>query len=548
MSFFNLGPKSSMKRSTKLGYGLGHVLNDLCASMWFTYLLVYLQYVLGLDKALAGFLLLLGQVADGISTPIVGIQSDRGCVNSHCCVYGKRKTWHLIGTVCVLFSFPFIFITCSHCYELYPDLYVTLIAVMICIFQFGWASTQVSHLALIPDLTPLEAERDELNIIRYFFDVNSDVLVYVITWIVFKQEAKFGGETIDASDAHKFTTVTVCVLVIGAIFSILFHIITPEPIQINSPRPSPPPSLTSSTSTHSKDIPVGGSATKTGVATAATTQREVEQGIGSMTGSREELLTGNAEELSINVEMAWRDWLVEPQFYKVSLLYTCARLVANLANIFMPIYLQETLHTREELIALIPLVMSLSGVAATIGLRFLRKGVGKKASYVVAVFIGLAASTGSSLPILPEWGVYCVAILWGLSGSLMIILSLAFTADLIGFCTDSSAFVYGSMSFWDKLVNGLAVFLIQELTKSECIGNNCATYYRRVMSVGILIPLLAGLVGICTIATVKLGKTRKLRKALREAQESSGASLSSDSSEILLASAPPVDYGSLMKS
>ena len=25
----------------KFGYGLGHVLNDLCASMWFTYLLLY---------------------------------------------------------------------------------------------------------------------------------------------------------------------------------------------------------------------------------------------------------------------------------------------------------------------------------------------------------------------------------------------------------------------------------------------------------------------------------------------------------------------------
>ena len=32
-----------------LGYGLGHVFNDICASLWFTYLLIFLQKV---DKSL----------------------------------------------------------------------------------------------------------------------------------------------------------------------------------------------------------------------------------------------------------------------------------------------------------------------------------------------------------------------------------------------------------------------------------------------------------------------------------------------------------------
>lgn len=33
--------------SQRLSYGVGHVLNDLCASMWFSYLLVYFHKVLG---------------------------------------------------------------------------------------------------------------------------------------------------------------------------------------------------------------------------------------------------------------------------------------------------------------------------------------------------------------------------------------------------------------------------------------------------------------------------------------------------------------------
>ena len=58
-----------------------------------------------------------------------------------------------------------------------------------------------------------------------------------------------------------------------------------------------------------------------------------------------------------------------------------------------------------------------------------------QASMVVAVVIGMAACSVSSLQYLPEWGIYCSAVLWGLSGSFMIILSLAFTADMIGYCT-----------------------------------------------------------------------------------------------------------------
>ena len=34
-----------------IGYGLGHVCNDICASMWFTYLLLFFQKVTVLHEA-----------------------------------------------------------------------------------------------------------------------------------------------------------------------------------------------------------------------------------------------------------------------------------------------------------------------------------------------------------------------------------------------------------------------------------------------------------------------------------------------------------------
>lgn len=92
---------------SKLAYGVGHVLNDVCASMWFTYLLVYFHLVLGFSPAYAGVVLLIGQVADAVATPFVGLQSDK-IDDFWLCRYGRRKTWHLIGKLLYLFA-TFIF-------------------------------------------------------------------------------------------------------------------------------------------------------------------------------------------------------------------------------------------------------------------------------------------------------------------------------------------------------------------------------------------------------------------------------------------------------
>lgn len=45
----------------KLSYGVGHVLNDLTASMWFSYLLIYLHRVIQFGDALSGYMMFLGE-------------------------------------------------------------------------------------------------------------------------------------------------------------------------------------------------------------------------------------------------------------------------------------------------------------------------------------------------------------------------------------------------------------------------------------------------------------------------------------------------------
>ncbi len=146
----------------KIFYGIGHVFNDLCANCWFSYLILYMTKVVSLSNAHAGLVLLIGQVADAIFTPFIGY----GCDKTNVKCYGRRKLWHLIGSICVLLSFPFIFNLCLDCENASTAKLVAYYSGFVVVFQFGWASVQISHLSLIPEIARKISEKIELNAIR----------------------------------------------------------------------------------------------------------------------------------------------------------------------------------------------------------------------------------------------------------------------------------------------------------------------------------------------------------------------------------------------
>ena len=63
--------------SNRLVYGMGHILNDLCAGFVFNYQLLFLEKVIGLDSVYAGVVLLIAQIADGIAIVPIGYLSDK---------------------------------------------------------------------------------------------------------------------------------------------------------------------------------------------------------------------------------------------------------------------------------------------------------------------------------------------------------------------------------------------------------------------------------------------------------------------------------------
>lgn len=147
----------------RVAFGTGHVLNIMAVvGMWYPYSVTFFQNVLGLSPQGTATILLISQVVGAIVTPFIGIWSD------FChCKYGRRKIFHLVGVIFVTCSFFFIFFRCIQCEglsESYKILYYSSFAI---VFQFGWASTQISQLALVPELTSNKATKVELNSIRY---------------------------------------------------------------------------------------------------------------------------------------------------------------------------------------------------------------------------------------------------------------------------------------------------------------------------------------------------------------------------------------------
>ncbi|XP_068212734.1 major facilitator superfamily domain-containing protein 12-like isoform X1 [Palaemon carinicauda] len=473
---------------TKLGYGVGHVLNDLCSAMWFTYLLIYFHHVLLFNNTLAGVVLLIGQVADGLATPFVGHEADRTDDLAFCSRYGRKKTWHLLGSLCVLCAFPFIFLGCLGCAYASDWAQLVYYSPFVVIFQFGWASSQISHLSLIPSITQDPHDRTELNAIRYGFTVMSNIAVYLITWLVLGLGTSDPDSGLGPDDTGKFRVIVFTVLAIGTLFAIMFHVLVKEE---NSP---PFVEMPDEEPNSQKDEEPG-------------SQKEEDPDVADCSLPPTTLPEVACTNKPRRVRMSSTDWLKNAQFYQVAVLYMGTRLFCNLTQAYVPIYLQDTLRLPQTAVAYIPLVMYVSGFLTTTVLKCLNKYVGRKISFLIGCFLGGASCIcvwlGTGEAYCHYW-LYAVAALMGAGASIMLVTSLSITADLIGPNVESGAFVYGAMSFTDKLSNGFAVMIIQHFNPctNSPFGNccpKCAGYFRDV-----LFYYCGGAAVLCVIALLTL--------------------------------------------
>lgn len=181
--------------------------------------------------------------------------------------------------------------------------------------------------------------------------------------------------------------------------------------------------------------------------------------------------------------LQWKCWLKQPSFYQVALLYMSTRLIVNLSQTYISMYLINTLGLPKKFIATIPLVMYVSGFLSSFIMKPVSKRIGKSLTYFVGLLLIMAFSYWVLLDARMGQQIYGAAVLLGAGSATILVISLAMTAELIADQTQSGAFVYGAMSFTDKLANGVAVMVIQAMHPCHTVVccPACVWFYHYIM-------------------------------------------------------------------
>ena len=307
-------------------YMVGHFNNDLCASMWFIYLTYYLTYVVELKSEIVALALLSGQITDGITTPIVGVLSDK--LNGPC---GKRNTFFIFGSLLVIPSFMGIFMDFPFVKSGSKSFENIWYCVLPAIFNIGWACVQISHLSIVNQLSYGQRRRDTMVNGRNIFTYAANIFMLITSLIFFL--------TI-ASGPLCFRLLTIVCLSCGGITTI-FYVISIKETQLS--------------------------------ALALEYDKRFKA---KVTGNHVNLLnqTNIAKKESKGKTPA--DWLKECQFYLFGFVYMFARLALNCNATMMPFYLISVTQfnplpglATSPVIALVPLLTYISSLLFTLFLQ-----------------------------------------------------------------------------------------------------------------------------------------------------------------------------------
>jgi len=512
--------KDEVSTYLKLAYGTGHVLNDLTATFWFTYLLIFFHEVLGFSNSMAGWVMVVGQLADGCATVFIGYFQDKGEDMWLCRVWNKRKVWHLVGTIGVSCTFPFVFNPCLGCStapKIYQFIYYSF---FIIILQFTWPCAQISHLAIITELTSNKLERTALISYRYSATVLSSLAIYLCMWALLGPLSTSDVEDLGPNDAPAFRNASFIAVGAGSFMALFFQVT----VRIDGTGSANHAFKHSLLSDKLKALTLGTDKTGDVLTIPRSEKHVIIPEDDDLSGYNFRLPTPTT--CSIQTEHAGKvepmkllDWLREPQLYQVGCLYLCARLFVNLSQSYLTLYLDVTLKMKSRYIAIIPMVMLLSGLLTSPALRKINGLVGRKGAFLFGCIVGLGASAGIWFggyedPTYTGRYIYIVAVCFGVGGCCMLITSISAIADFIGNDSESGALVYAITSLIDKLFSALAFGTIQDNVPDDLEATK--DYYKDILvytcggSATLILLLLVAMI------PTKLGKRKRDKRHFHE--------------------------------
>jgi len=174
-------------------------------------------------------------------------------------------------------------------------------------------------------------------------------------------------------------------------------------------------------------------------------------------------------------------------------------------------YTLETLNLSKQTIAIMPLMVYVSGLLSTFFTKPLNKYLGRKIVFLGGLVVVMGTSVW--LWFIPQHStqMYGASATLGFGSSALLVTVLTMLADLIGDNVETGAFVYGAMSFLDKMSNGIVIQIIQVLypKSSDQRSDAGALYYREVM---VFVSGIAAILALLTLFTL-------LKKSVGKAHE-----------------------------
>lgn len=444
-----------LTRINILSYGVGHFMNDLCASCWFFFLSYYLKDIIKIGEFNAGYVMLAGQLADALATPTVGILSDK--TNTK---IGKRTPWFLGGTALVLVTFSLIFI------RLIPeDSSDTVKLIYYCtsagLFNFGWAAVQVAHMALLPQISLNKKNKDKMNEIRTGFTFLAQTIALCLSFFFF---------WLIRDKILQYEMLAISCLALGLVTSCFFLFLCREMVLAKN-IPVYLEIMKSSLEAHmsKKD-------SMEGVVVPAQSVRD-EQGCCNKkecqdTGNESIQNNNNLDNSSCKEEpITWVYWMKKPDFYVYIFCYMFVRLSINITQSIIPFYMEYMLGfkktpdggTRVE-ISVVLLISTIGSIFNSVLLQPMIVGriKNQRSNRLVMITVSLIFVAIGCVPMFFlnnefRYPIYALALFFGIGFSQGLSTVSNLINDVVGSKGAHGAFVYGAYSFADKLSCGLVL-------------------------------------------------------------------------------------------
>lgn len=168
---------------TKLAYGAGDLGPAITANIAIFYLLVFFTNVAGIPAGLAGSILLVGKIWDGVNDPVVGVLTDKTKSKR----WGRRLPWLVYGAVPFGLFFFLQWIVPQFSSDPQTNVWALFwyYVVIGLISQVFYTVVNLPYTAMTPELTQDYDERTNLNSFRFSFSIGGSIISLILAQVVF---------------------------------------------------------------------------------------------------------------------------------------------------------------------------------------------------------------------------------------------------------------------------------------------------------------------------------------------------------------------------